>query len=97
MNPYDVIIKPVDTEKTRYQAAGLGQYVFEVAREANKIEIKRAIEEIYAVDVDSVNVMVMPAKMSGRYGRRRKARRPVWKKAIVTLAEGQRLEIFEGV
>ncbi len=97
MNPYEIIIRPVDTEKTRYQASDLGQYTFEVHRGANKIEIKRAIEAIYGVDVVTVNTMVMPAKVTRRYGRRRVVRRSPWKKAVVTLAEGQRLDVFEGV
>ena len=97
MNPYEVIIRPIDTEKTRYQASELGQYTFEVDRRANKIEVKRAIEAIYDVDVVAVNVMVVPAKASSRRGRRRIVRRSLWKKAIVTVAEGQRLDVFEGV
>lgn len=97
MNPYAVVIRPIDTEKTRHQANRLGQYVFEVDRRANKIEIKRAIEEIYDVSVVSVNVMNVPAKAAKRYGRRRVVRRSPWKKAVVTLAEGQRLDVFEGV
>nr|HID13268.1 50S ribosomal protein L23 [Anaerolineae bacterium] len=96
MNPYKVIIRPIDTEKTRYQASELGQYTFEVDRRANKIEIKRAIEAIFGVDVVAVNVMNMPAKATKRRGRRRVVRRSPWKKAVVTLAEGQRLDVFEG-
>ena len=97
MNPYKVIIRPIDTEKTRYQASELGQYVFEVSRETNKIEVKRAIETVFGVKVVAVNVMNMPAKAQGRRGRRRVVRRPGWKKAVITLAEGQRLDVFEGV
>ena len=97
MNPHKVIIRPVDTEKTRYQASELGQYTFEVDRKANKIEVKRAIEAIYEVDVVSVNLMNVPAKASSRRGRRRIVRRSPWKKAVVTVAEDQRLDVFEGV
>jgi len=97
MNPYKVIIRPIDTEKTRYQASELGQYTFEVDRRANKIEVKRAIEAIFEADVVAVNVMNMPAKAAKRRGRRRLVRHPSWKKAVVTLAEGQRLDVFEGV
>ena len=97
MDPYKVIIRPVDTEKTRYQASELGQYTFEVARRANKIEVKRAIEAIFEVSVVAVNVMNMPAKATRRRGRRRMVRRSPWKKAVVTLAENQRLDVFEGV
>jgi large subunit ribosomal protein L23 len=96
MNPYEIIIRPIDTEKTRYQASELGQYSFEVSPQSNKIEVKRAIEAIFDVDVVAVNVMNMPAKVSRRYGRRRAVRRSVWKKAVVSVAEGQRLDLFEG-
>ena len=97
MNPYEVIVRPIDTEKTRYQASELGQYTFEVDRRANKIEIKRAIQEIFDVVVVAVNVTNVPAKASSRRGRRRVVRRSPWKKAVVTLAEGQRLDVFGGV
>jgi large subunit ribosomal protein L23 len=97
MNPYKVIIRPIDTEKTRYQASELGQYTFEVDRRANKIEVKRAVEAIFEVDVVAVRVMNMPAKATNRRGRRRVVRRSPWKKAMVTLAEGQRLDVAEGV
>ncbi len=97
MNPYKVIIQPVDTEKTRYQASELGQYTFEVDRRANKIEVKRALEAIYGVGIVAVNVINVPAKASRRHGRRRMVRRPPWKKAVVRVAPGQRLEVFEGV
>ena len=97
MNPYEVIIRPLDTEKTRYQAAQLRQYTFEVDRRANKVEVKLAIETIFEVDVLAVNVVNVPAKASRRYGRRRVMRRSPWRKAVVTLAEGQRLDVFEGV
>lgn len=97
MNPYKIIIRPIDTEKTRYQASELGQYTFEVDRRANKIEVRQAIEAIYDKSVVAVNMMNMPAKASKRRGRRRMVRRPQWKKAVVTVAEGQRLDVFEGV
>ena len=97
MNPYKVIIRPIDTEKTRYQASELRQYTFEVDRRVNKIEVKRAIEAIFGVNVVTVNMMNMPAKATKRRGRRRMVRRAPWKKAVVTLAEDQRLDVFEGV
>jgi large subunit ribosomal protein L23 len=97
MNPYKVIVRPIDTEKTRYQASELGQYTFEVDRGANKIEVKKAIEAIYDVEVVAVNMMNVPAKASSRRGRQRIVRHSAWKKAVVTVAEGQRLDVFEGV
>jgi len=95
MNPYKIIIQPIDTEKTRYMAE-LGKYTFRVAQSANKHQVKRAVEEIFGVDVESVNVINVPAKIGRRYGRRRVGRNPGWKKALVTLGEGQRLDVFEG-
>jgi len=97
MNPYKVIVRPVDTEKTRFQGSELGQYTFEVAADANKIEVKRAIESIFDTEVVAVRIMNVPAKASDRRGRRRILRRTAWKKAVVTLAAGQRLDVFEGV
>jgi large subunit ribosomal protein L23 len=97
MDPYKVIIRPIDTEKTRYQASELRQYTFAVDRRANKIDVKRAIKSAFGVDVATVNVMNVPAKITRRYGRRRIMRSAQWRKAVVTLAEGQRLDLFEGV
>jgi large subunit ribosomal protein L23 len=95
MHVYEIIKRPIDTEKTRYQTED-GQYTFEVDRRANKHQIKEAVEEIFGVEVLSVNTMIVPAKR-GRYGRRIMTRKPAWKKAIVILAPGERIDIFEGV
>jgi len=95
MHVHEVIKRPVDTEKTRYQSEG-GKYTFEVDRRANKHQVREAVEEIFDVEVLSVNIINMPAKR-GRYGRRLVTRKPAWKKAIVTLAPGERIDIFEGV
>jgi len=94
MNIYDIIIRPLETEKS-YSQRELGQYVFMVSRAANKLQIRQAVQEIYEVDVDSVNVMNMPAKVNQTRGRRRVTRRAPWKKAIVTLAAGERIEALE--
>lgn len=95
MHVYEVIKRPIDTEKTRYQAED-GKYTFEVDRRASKQQVKEAVERIFDVEVLSVNTVNMPAKR-GRYGRRMVTRKPAWKKAIVTLAPGERIDIFEGV
>jgi large subunit ribosomal protein L23 len=95
MHIYEVIKRPIDTEKTRYQTED-GKYTFEVDLRANKHLVKEAVEKIFDVEVLSVNIISMPAKR-GRYGRRIVTRKPVWKKAIVTLAPGERIDIFEGV
>ena len=97
MHIYEVLKRPVDTEKTRYQGdLTEPQYSFEVDRRANKQMVESAVEKIFDVDVAKVRIMNVKPK-SGRYGRRMVVRKPGWKKAIVTLAEGQRLSIFEGV
>lgn len=94
MNVYEIIVRPLETEKA-YMLREQGKYVFVVHRGANKLEIKRAVEEIYGVSVDRVRTMVMPGKMNKLRGRRRVTRRAPWKKAVVTLAEGQRIEALE--
>jgi large subunit ribosomal protein L23 len=97
MRIYDVLKRPVDTEKTRYQTDLYEpQYTFEVDRRANKQQIKEAVELLFDVDVVKVRVVNVKPK-TGRYGRRVVIRKPGWKKAIVTIGEGQRLNIFEGV
>ncbi len=94
MDIYDVIVRPLETEKA-YMQRELGQYVFVVNDNANKIKIRQAVEEIYEVKVKSVNVMNMPAKMNRLRGRRRTVRRAPWKKAVVTLAPGEWIEELE--
>ena len=95
MIQYDIIKRPVITEKTSIQKEDANQITFEVDRRANRIEIRRAIEKIFKVRVAEVRTMQVKgkAKQRGRIVGKRKD----WKKAIVTLAEGQRLNIFEGV
>ncbi len=97
-NVYTVIRRPIVTEKSNYQSSNLGQYAFEVDRKATKAQVREAIELLFNVSVERVNLMVMPAKRSRR-GRSRRVlvRRPSYKKAIVTLAEGQTIDVFEGV
>lgn len=96
MHIYEVIKRPVLTEKTR-RATSLRrrQYTFEVDRRANKAQVKQAVEAIYGVKVVSVNIANMPAKAVRRWGRRRTIRIPAWKKAVVTLAEGERIPELE--
>ncbi len=94
MNIYEVIKRPLETEKA-YALRKFRQYAFVVNQRANKLQIRRAVEDIYGVKVESVNVMVMPAKINKMQGRRRVVRRPAWKKAVVTLAPGQHIEELE--
>ena len=96
MNVYEVLKRPITTEKTNILKDYYGQYTFEVDGRANKLQVKAAVETIFDVDVIYVNIMNMPVKR-GRFGRRRVVREPNWKKAVVTLAPGQRIQVFEGV
>ena len=97
MHSREVILRPIITEKSSYMAEEEFQYVFEVDPRANKHQIKEAVELIWPkVDVIKVRVMNMPAKRAKRW-RKMVTRKKGWKKAIVTLATGQRLEMFEGV
>jgi large subunit ribosomal protein L23 len=90
---YDVILRPVITEKSNVMSSDLNQFVFEVDQRANKFQIKEAVEVIFDVDVTNVRTMIMPAKR-GRRGRKWYLRTKQWKKAIVTLAEGDSIELF---
>jgi large subunit ribosomal protein L23 len=95
---YDVLRRPIVTEKTNYMNTELHQYVFEVTSDTNKNLVKDAVEEIFDVDVVRVNIVNVPAKRTRRFRNRRlKVRRSGYKKAIVTLAPGDTIEIFEGV
>ena len=95
---YDVLRRPLVTEKSSYQSGKLNQYSFIVADNATRSQVKDAIETLYDVNVVRVNVINVPAKRGRRLrSRRLLVRKPAYKKAVITLAEGQRLEIFEGV
>jgi large subunit ribosomal protein L23 len=95
---YDVLRRPLVTEKSSYQSGKLNQYSFIVADTATRSQVKDAIETLYDVSVVRVNVINVPAKRGRRLrSRRLLVRKAAYKKALVTLAEGQRLEIFEGV
>lgn len=96
MNVYQVLKRPILTEKSDYQRDD-NQYVFEVDRQANKLQIKEAVEAIFDVEVVAVNTMIMKPKRR-RLGRKEITTRPAWKRAVVTLAPGERIqEFFEGV
>ncbi len=98
-NLYDVLVRPLVTEKSSYQSGKLGQYSFVVANEATRTTVKDAVETLFDVTVARVNILNAPAKRGRRTkSRRMLVRRSAFKKAIVTLAEGSKpLEIFEGV
>ena len=93
---YDIIKRPIVTEQSM-MAAAEKKYTFEVARDANKIEIARACEEVFGVKVAKVNTLNMKGKVK-RMGRYPEGRRPHWKKAMITLTEDSRtIEFFEGM
>ena len=95
MISHEIIIKPLITEKTSIQKELNNQLTFEVDRRANRIEIKQAIESIFNVRVAAVKTMQITGKIKRR-GRITGKRRD-WKKAIVTLLPGERIDFFEGV
>ena len=94
MMQYEIIKRPLNTEKTNIQKEIANQVTFEVDRRANRIEIKRAVETAFQVRVASVQTMQIKGKTKrrGRFvGKRRN-----WKKAIITLMPGERIDFFEG-
>lgn len=93
MDARDLIRRPIVSEASTAAMAD-GKYTFEVVRTATKIEIKKAVEEIFKVKVTKVNTTQVPGKFR-RQGKT-SGYTPDWKKAIVTLAEGQSIAIFEG-
>ncbi len=94
MHVFNVLIRPVITEKNTLLGEH-GKYTFEVDRKANKPQVREAVERAFRVNVVDVNIANMPGKMR-RVGRSRGITSP-WKKAVVTLREGQKIELFEGV
>ena len=96
MFSYDIIIRPIITERSMTSVAEK-KYVFEVAPNAGKIEIKKAVEEIFGVKVAKVNTMNVPGKAK-RMGAAHPGRTKDWKKAIVQLTEDSKtIELFEGM
>lgn len=95
---YDVLRRPLITEKSNYQNGKLHQYVFEVAKDATKTMVKDAVETLFDVDVRRVNIINVPAKRTRRVrSRRLLVRRGGYKKAIVTLSPEDTIDVFEGV
>lgn len=94
IEPQKIIIRPLITEKSTTLKEEDHQYIFEVERRANKIEIKKAVEYLFKVRVIEVRTINVLGKVK-RLGRR-SGKRPDWKKAIVTLREGDHIEFFEG-
>lgn len=95
MNPYEVIKRPVNTEKSNIIKEDQNQVTFEVAKGANRVEIKKSVEAIFKVKVDGVNTIQVKGKRKQR-GRIMGKRRD-WKKAVVRLMPGERIDFFDGV
>jgi large subunit ribosomal protein L23 len=94
LHAFGIIMRPLITEKAQI-GTGLNKYAFEVDKRANKFQIKEAVEVAFNVSVREVNTLLMKGKRR-RYGRAL-TKQPDWKKAIVTLAPGEKIELFEGV
>ena len=93
LHPNEVLLAPVVSEKS-YSLIGGGKYVFKVHPDSHKTQIRQAVEELFGVHVEGVNVLKVQAKPKRRG--MTKGIRPGWKKAIVQLREGETIEIFEG-
>ena len=95
----EVLIKPILTEKANGQQEKLRRYAFRVAKEANKLEIKKAVEEFYGVSVVDVNTAVVPGKNKTRYTKKGfvQGQKPSFKKAMVTVAEGETIDLYSNI
>jgi large subunit ribosomal protein L23 len=95
----EVLIRPILTEKVNQQTEKMGRYTFRVARSANKLEIKKAVEAFYGVTVKEVNTLVAPGKNKSRFTKAGviNGRKPAYKKATVTVAEGESIDLYANV
>ena len=95
----DVIIKPILSEKANKQSEKLNRYSFVVDKKANKLEIKKAIELFYGVQVEEVNTAIMPSKLKAKYTKAGfiVGRKPAKKKALVTVAEGETIDLYGNI
>jgi len=99
MKVSEVLIKPILTEKANAQQDKLRRYAFKVARKANKLEIKKAVESFYGVNVTTVNTSVVPGKSKSRFTKAGviSGRKPAYKKAYVTVAEGETIDLYSNL
>jgi len=95
----EVLIKPILTEKANAQQDKLRRYAFKVARKANKLEIKKAIENFYGVKIIDVNTAVIPGKNKTRFTKAGyiQGQKPAYKKALVTVAEGETIDLYSAI
>ena len=94
-----IIIKPIITEKMTHMGEKLNRYGFVVDKKANKLEIKRAIKDVYGVDVIEINTMLVPGKSKTRYSKTGfiAGRSSSYKKAIITLAKGETIDFYSNI
>lgn len=99
MRTSEVLIKPILTEKANSQQESLRRYAFKVARKSNKLEIKKAVEEFYGVNVIDVNTSVVPGKNKTRYTKKGfvQGQKQAYKKALVTVAEGETIDLYSNI
>ncbi len=95
----EVLVKPILTEKANAQQDKMRRYAFKVARKANKLEIKKAVEEFYGVTIVDVNTSVVPGKNKTRYTKKgfTKGQKSAYKKAMVTVAEGETIDLYSNI
>lgn len=95
----EVLVKPILTEKANAQQEKLRRYAFKVDRRANKLEIKKAVEEFYGVNVIDVNTAVVPGKNKTRYTKAGfiQGMKGAYKKALVTVAEGETIDLYSNI
>ena len=95
----EVLVKPILTEKANAQQEKLRRYAFKVDRRANKLEIKKAVEEFYGVNVIDVNTAVVPGKNKTRYTKAGfiQGMKGAYKKALVTVAEGEAIDLYSNI
>ena len=95
----EVLIKPILTEKANNQQEKLRSYAFKVNRRANKLEIKKAVEDMYGVAVTDINTVVVPGKNKTRYTKAGYIQgvKPSYKKAYVTVAEGETIDLYANI
>lgn len=96
MSTKTILVKPLITEKADTLSEKRTQYSFIVEKGANKIEIKKAVEQLYTVNVEAVNTMIIPGKRKTRNTKKGvlHGRKPSYKKAVVTLAAGETIDFF---
>ena len=95
----EVLIKPILSEKANAQQEKLRRYAFRVSKKANKLEIKKAVESFYGVTVTQVNTVVSPGKNKSRFTKAGviSGRKPSFKKAYITVAEGENIDLYSSI